>query len=121
MSNVIGIETAAGFKAAPDPIIEYTYTDERGLRRKTVKAWKLPETVAAIEAWMGRYFERVAAGYIPDGMDEAPIPHSARIKVGRRVVARWKLDLQPDGPPPGFTSVITQWDRETFGRMRRSG
>lgn len=99
MGSVVSIETAPGFKVAPDPVIEYTWTDERGLRRKIVKAWKLPETSAAIEAWMGRYFERVAAGYIPEGMDTAPIPISARIKVGRNVVAKWKLEPGAYEPP----------------------
>lgn len=99
--NVVSIDTNKGFKPAPDPVIEYTWADERGLRRKMVKAWKLPETPAAIAAWMGRYFERVAAGYVPDGYTVAPRPTSARIKVGRRVVAKWKLDAITDFEPTG--------------------
>ena len=94
--NVVSIATSPEFKPSPDPVIEYTWIDERGLRRKNERLWKLPETPGAIAAWMGRYFERVAAGYIPEGYTVAPRPTLARIKVGRRVVAKWKLE---DGIP----------------------
>lgn len=112
MSNVVSIDTANGFKRAPDPVIEYTWTDERGLRRKNERLWKLPETPGAIAAWMGRYFERVAAGYIPEGYTVAPRPTSARIKVGRRVVAKWKLDATTD-----FEACGWRIDLKTGRRM----
>ena len=36
----------------------------------------------------------VANGYVPEGFTVAPRPISARIKVGRKVVAKWKLDVE---------------------------
>ena len=102
MSNVVSIAAAPGFKPVSEPVITYTYRDKNGKVCRKTRDWKLPETTAAISAWMGRYFERVASGYIPEGMDTAPIPISARIKVGRRVVAKWKLDSVTDFEPCGW-------------------
>lgn len=99
---VVSIDTSFRFKRVPDPVIEYTWTDERGLRRKNERPWNLPETPGAIAAWMGKYFERVAAGYVPEGYTVAPRPTSARIKVGRRVVAKWRLDATTDFEPCGW-------------------
>ena len=110
--NVVSIATSPEFKPSPDPVIEYTWIDERCLLRKNERLWKLPETPGAIAAWMGRYFERVAAGYIPEGYTVAPRPTLARIKVGRRVVAKWKLDATTD-----FEACGWRIDLKTGRRM----
>ena len=99
---VVSIATAPSFNPAPIPQIEYTWIDEHGLRRKNERPWKLPETPGAIAEWMGRYFERVSNGYIPEGYTVAPRPTSARIKVGKRVVAKWKLDSVTDFEPTAW-------------------
>jgi len=92
--SVVSIATAPSFKPAPIPQIEYTYRDLAGAVRKKRREWKLPETPSAIAAWMGKYFEMVANGYVPEGFTVAPRPISARIKVGRKVVAEWRLDVE---------------------------
>ena len=99
MSKVVSIATARHFNAGPCPVIEYRSVDSHGNCWAKKRDWRLPETTEAIAAWVGKYREMVAAGYVPEGFSAAPIPISAKIKVGRKTVAKWWSDRDADYIP----------------------
>ena len=60
---------------------------------RSVREWKRPCTDAALADWMADYEARVAAGYMPEGFDEPPMPHCARVEMLHRVLAEWNRPL----------------------------
>ena len=75
------------------PSVTLIWVAPSGEVRRSVREWKRPCTDAALEDWMADYAERVRAGYRPEGFDEPPMPHCARVEIRHRLMAEWNRTL----------------------------
>ena len=75
------------------PDVLLIWVDSAGEIQRKSMPWKRPMTREAVYGWMGEYLDRLNDGYRPDGFDEAPVPHCARVILRTVCVAEWKRPL----------------------------
>ncbi len=71
------------------PVVELIYRAENGAIQRKQQKWRRPATAEALTDWLESYFERLDAGYQPQGYTQAPRPHCARIYDRGQVRAEW--------------------------------
>lgn len=89
--------------------VEILWRDPAGSVRKKVMPWRKPQTNQHLAEWIEEYLSLIEEGYKPNGFEQAPRPHCARVIQLGRVVAEWRPKLL--SPRFSAESLVTADER----------